>query len=427
MVRRKRDGLFIRGRLWWARTDPITGKQQSTGQTDRKLAARWLAERKRLAEDPHYAISATASLGLWVAKTLQSKATDKSPSTLIVYRQKLGHFLRIWGEHLPLFDIVPTLCDAYTDQRRSEGVTDHTIVKEFSALSQLLKLARRSGCYPHQIEALRPLDVAPRYRPRERNLTPEELGGLLRASAPRLRSLVAVTVSTGARLSEALKLSRGDVGSDWVAHLEGTKTEESDRVIPVLGPFRELLASAFPYIPLESYRNVTRDLAAACKRAGIERVTPNDLRRTHATLLISAGVDREVVRRLLGHKTSAMVERVYGRPTPEALAQLASPALETLRLPVPDATIVATVKRLGTGKDPKTCTGQLSSVVEQRFRKPLRILPDTPSKAEIAADLECHGEHSVVGQGHSSATEDATASAWSLAYAYASLLVGRAA
>jgi hypothetical protein len=65
--------------------------------------------------------------------------------------------------------------------------------------------------------------------------------------------------------------------------------------------------------------NVGRDLPAACKRAGISRATPNDLRRTHATWLKQDGMDSAVVARLLGHRSTKMVDLVYGKLDEETL------------------------------------------------------------------------------------------------------------
>ncbi len=64
-------------------------------------------------------------------------------------------------------------------------------------------------------------------------------------------------------------------------------------------------------------RNVLED---ACKRAGIARVTPNDLRRTLASWLKQAGVDSFAVAQIPGHTTSRMVELVYGRIDQRTLA-----------------------------------------------------------------------------------------------------------
>ena len=60
-----------------------------------------------------------------------------------------------------------------------------------------------------------------------------------------------------------------------------------------------------------------RDLAEACTRAGIERCGPNDLRRTFASWEVEAGVPLFPIAQAMGHKNTRMLERVYGRQTPE--------------------------------------------------------------------------------------------------------------
>ena len=93
----------------------------------------------------------------------------------------------------------------------------------------------------------------------------------------------------------------------------------------MLSVFRKLLDVAAPSVPLPraTFWNLGRWLWDACYAAGIPRCCPNDLRRTHASWLKELGVDSDVVRRLLGHTSSALVDGVYGRPRPEKLAELA--------------------------------------------------------------------------------------------------------
>jgi len=97
--------------------------------------------------------------------------------------------------------------------------------------------------------------------------------------------------------------------------LPGTKTAKSHRKIPLAVPLAEILSEEprrdGPVV--EPWPNVRRDLGAACRRAGIIRVSPNDLRRTFASWLKQAGVDSMTVAKLLGHTSSRMVELVYGR------------------------------------------------------------------------------------------------------------------
>ena len=57
--------------------------------------------------------------------------------------------------------------------------------------------------------------------------------------------------------------------------------------------------------------NVRHDLASASRRAGIEPVTLNDLRRTCATWLREGGIEPHLIAAVLGHADSRMVERVY--------------------------------------------------------------------------------------------------------------------
>lgn len=60
-----------------------------------------------------------------------------------------------------------------------------------------------------------------------------------------------------------------------------------------------------------------RDLALACRRSGIERCSSNDLRRTFATWMRMEGLPTDILGATLGHVDSRMVERVYGRLSPE--------------------------------------------------------------------------------------------------------------
>ncbi|MGB3732810.1 tyrosine-type recombinase/integrase, partial [Microbacterium sp.] len=52
-------------------------------------------------------------------------------------------------------------------------------------------------------------------------------------------------------------------------------------------------------------------LAAATARAGLDRITPHDLRHTAASLAISSGANPKAVQRMLGHKSAAMTLDTY--------------------------------------------------------------------------------------------------------------------
>ena len=320
----RRDGMYKRGSRWWVRTDPVTRKARTTGCKSLAAARDWLKERERAAVNPAYAAAQEATLGHWIGRIMEAKQPYLSEATMRIYQQKLGHFVRVWGEDFRLGDITPDTVDAYVNRRRSEGVVDHTIVKELTMLTTMLKLAKRSGAYHGDLATLKPPDLVANYQPRKRALTREEVVRLLAVLPGPRAALVAVCVALGVRLSEAYRILPSDVDlAAGQVFVGGTKTAEEKRWLPILSLYRPMLEAALPYLPLPHWNNLHNTLATACRRAGIKRCTPNDLRRTHSTLLIEAGVDRDVVRRLLGHTTADMVDRVYGQPRPEALGRLA--------------------------------------------------------------------------------------------------------
>ncbi len=325
----KRDGLFQRGPIWWIRTDPVTRKPQSTYCRDLPAARAFRAQRERLAVDPAYAASKTARLDKWIETVIAKKISQKkSAATISIYKTKLGHWLRLAPNAL-LSEVTPPFVDAFIAQRRTEDVTDHTIKKEVDHLVIVARAAKRAGEYAGDPEILCPSDLHTGYEPRERALTREELFPLLAELKPELMAVVAVAVCLGCRLAEIYRLTPADINwATGIVFIRGSKTKKSLRNVPILSLFRELLEAAALYLPLgEEPNNLHRDIKAACKRAGIVNATPNDFRRTHATLLSEEGVDADVTRRLLGHTTRALVDRIYARPRPEALGRLAEAKL----------------------------------------------------------------------------------------------------
>jgi integrase len=63
-----------------------------------------------------------------------------------------------------------------------------------------------------------------------------------------------------------------------------------------------------------------RGSSAACRRAGIEHCSPNDLRRTFSHWMSDQGVPNEVIAPTMGLTDTRMLSRVYNRKTPEELA-----------------------------------------------------------------------------------------------------------
>jgi Phage integrase family len=214
-------------------------------------------------------------------------------------------------------------------------VADTTIAKELVVLRKSLRLAIRAGAWRGRVEEVIPVAFSPGYEPRKRALPAGELAKLLSELLPDRAARVAFIVSTSACWRETELARREDVGEGLATVLlRGTKRKTRFRIVPIVSPAqRSLLAHALEHAGgaegalFTAWRNVRRDLAEACERAGIERCSPNDLRRTFASWQVEAGVPLFPIAQAMGHKDTRMLERVYGRQTPEQLAGLMARAM----------------------------------------------------------------------------------------------------
>ncbi len=375
LYRKRKDGKPVGP--WYGTFYSLDGQRRRvcTNHHDREAAAVWLKHhiRTALADEATgkrpTALAAGVPGGRAQAHTVadalrylveESKSKDWPASTLQMFADKAGHLLRVLGP-VDLADLATPAVKRYIDQRLTERVSENrttareTVRKELSTLRAALREAEELGWLRPGTHKLVIPTFRAKYQPRERWLTPEEFSKLSGAVADPTRRTIAHAVATRRRFWLALavylggRLSEIETRLDWsevdldgqVLRLRGTKTAGSDRAIPIPAPLVAILADV-PYAertgPVAGpWSNVRRDLAHACKRAGIERVSPNDLRRTYASWLVNAGVPLQQVARLLGHKSTRMVDLVYGKLSDATLTAAVAklPTVDLPELPLP--------------------------------------------------------------------------------------------
>lgn len=273
---------------------------------------------------------------------------DKADATKGFYQQKGRRLLKTFGNPF-IHEIDREMLAAYIKRRLSNDrehgqASAHTVQKELITVRRALREAVDSN-------VLRAMPAFPRfspkYKPRETWLTPEQFEAVSAELEPDRRLWASIAALAGGSLSEVEGVAWETVELDAVFELElqgakvvgrmlipGTKRETRRRWVPIAPALRHRLLE----VPEKKRRgrvvgawgNVRRDLHAAVARANklaseqaaqrgedppppIPRVSPNDLRRTFGSWLVQAEVPLLVVATLMGHSSTRMVERVYGR------------------------------------------------------------------------------------------------------------------
>lgn len=311
--------LYKRADIWWLGWFE-NGREfrKSTKCTDKKAAQLVFNRVQRERADPTHAAAHSATVASAAARFLKEKRkTCRSDGTLNMYECKTGHVVRLLGE-VRLSELSHAKVLEYTERREAETASPHTVHRELTALRLLLKSAARAGEFGKDIKSILP-SYSARYEPRTRWLTEDEMLAVCEHLEPSRAAVIAFMLATSARFSEAFRARRGDIQATGIV-IRGTKTARAKRVVPAMSMFWPYLAFAMQHadgpgeLMFSPWTNLRRDVARASHRAGLASTfTPNDLRRSTATWLVKRGVPLNLIAKVMGHASTAMLERVYGQ------------------------------------------------------------------------------------------------------------------
>ena len=330
--RRIKIRLYKRGKWWWADIF-IDGRRQreSTGCEKRRDAEIYREQRRRDLGDPTHLPAHEEALAMTTAITALDERGlgDVADGTARMYRSKCGHLARLLGD-LDCHGLTSADVDRYIAARRDEGAKDHTIAKELVTARKVLEFAEKEGRLRPGWRSAFPTRFRTGYDPRDRWLTEGEYLRMLDAVRPERRLWLQVAVYTGGRESELKRLAWADVdfGLGFVT-LRTAKTRKGEPRRPRHMPMADELRAALEpesrnedgermtgRVFASPWANPALRLTQTARRIGVaaptETLNDNDLRRTFASWMLQKGATVKEVADLLGHGSTAMVERVYG-------------------------------------------------------------------------------------------------------------------
>lgn len=318
-------------RYWWGRAQR-NGKlfRRSLKTTVRSVAEkrlrRWLDEQ----EAAQWGDKPLPDYSTAMLRFLEGHCAMLKPASLRRYEVS-AKALQPHFESLTLGQITHGKLAEFETYRRREGASSPTIRRDLACLSSMIETAileldlEMPNPIPSYLKKRKARGVLRESPPRTRYLTHEEEDALLEAASPYLRPILTVAIDTGLRLEEQLSLrwDRHIYIREREIRLGGADTKTGiGREVPILQRSLGVLQGLPRHIRTpwvfhkqetgERYQKLTRGLAGACRRAGIEGLRWHDLRRTcGCRLLQDHAMPIEAVSRWLGHATIAQTQRAY--------------------------------------------------------------------------------------------------------------------
>lgn len=231
--------------------------------------------------------------------------------------------------HLRPDQITIDLCRAYADARRKMGKHDGTIWTELGHLRTVLLWAVDRKLIQHAPAIERP----PKPAPKERWLTEAEISRLLNVpKAHHIQLAILLMLATAGRVGAILELTWDRV--DFEAGKVNLRTTETGprkgrAVVPMNDGLRAALSTAKRAAMTDHViewagkpvMSIKTGFKAACVAAKLDGVSPHTLRHTAAVHLVANGVPMQKVAQFLGHSSTHVTERVYGRYAPDHLRE----------------------------------------------------------------------------------------------------------
>lgn len=298
--------------------------------------------------------------GEYIRQWLRGREGNLGTRTYETYETHIErHIVPVLG-HIPLAKLHPLQLDDFKAEKLDEGLSPRTVDSILITLSQAVKRAVQLRLLPYN-----PVDSIerPEYDDKVINvLEIAELKHLLScAKKSPLYPLFYLAAYTGMRRGELLglewanvDLETGDVKicQQWMysqkkgLHMGPLKSKKSYRTISieqdVIGVLREIKPvgkylfqspdTGLPYHP----SHVTKVFADIAKEAGFKGFRLHDLRHTHASHLLAAGLPLTEVQARLGHSLPSTTADNYLHPI-ESRRRNASKAFSQLMQDEPEA------------------------------------------------------------------------------------------
>jgi len=345
--------------------DPVTGKRERIYETvkgTKKEARKRMHELAYQVENGTYVEPSELTMKEFMLKWYEDYCKNNlAPSTQEYYEMIINsHYIPLLG-NIKISDLKPMHIQSYITEKLNNGRLDgkegglsrKSVKRHYTVLNQILKYAVKLQVIDRN--PADPISPPTPNKPEIQAMTHEELSELLEHVEGWLYDFIYIASFTGARRGELLALRWKDVNfkekkiqiKQSASKLSGgrlvfrePKTNSSIRPIDIDEDIIKILKrrnkkqkedrlrlgenynneydlifvkeNGNPYFP--DY--ATKQFKKAVRKLGLEEYRLHDLRHTHATLMLQAGVHPKIVQERLGHSSITQTLDTYSHVIP---------------------------------------------------------------------------------------------------------------
>ena len=226
-----------------------------------------------------------------------AQQTGKAENTLINYRSS-------WNHLKPLHDVKIQSIDRFALQKFLDNteLTENALRRMRDLLKRLFEHGVKRGILPLSATMIyNSVDYQPRKEARQNThsvLSEQEINYLWEHKDNEMVKIILVYVYTGLRYSELKRLSSKSIYDNYV-EIKGAKTDAGNRIVPL----SEKVKSLLPIAEVPSHSTYITYFQKI-----LPNHTPHDTRHTFISLMTEAGVDKSIIRVIVGHKPTDVTE-----------------------------------------------------------------------------------------------------------------------
>ena len=352
--RSKGDGsIYYNERVnrWVAQITLPNGKRKSKSSKTQGDVRDWLTDQRKQLLEGLYVVSDQIKLGSFLDRYMEDVARHSlRPRSYEKYYGVINNHIKPDLGNFKLIALRPDQVQAFYSKKLNEGVSAHTVGYIHAVLHKSLNQALRWGLVTRNVS-----DLVDKPRPRKTTITTwsvtEVNQFLLEIENHRWLPVYALAIYTGMRQGEILGLQRGDIDLEkglinvkhQISSIPGQglvitepKSDKARRPITIPQSALDILKSHLDLTRKDSGlifttstgrpispRNILRHFKNVIGQTGLPEIRFHDLRHTHATLLLAAGVHPKIVQERLGHSQISLTLDTYSHVIPSLQTEVA--------------------------------------------------------------------------------------------------------